>query len=691
LAIAVAVGALAALLPLGLSGASAATASLFDFPCASADSTTGDFDNDGTDDLAVGAPGDDLEQIEVDGSITEGVADAGSISVTYSSAGAEGGLDPAISPSATTRKFFSQDTPGIQGLGEKEDQYGFALAAGNFDGVGGDDLAIGVPGEDDGMGVVQILYSGPRLAPTSPTNFRTSGLGVGLPGRAFNQFITQNSPGVEGIAEKGDAFGYALAAADLNQDGFEDLIIGSPREDVGTRKDAGSVNVIYGDDSGLNPLARSASVSSGQLADQLFDQGSGQVRSVEIGRAEPGDFFGASITVGQFNNHPAVDVAIGSPGEDLRTVPDAGAVSVLYSRGSIGLSRLNTDFFHTGQTDIKGGPESGDRFGCALAGGDYDADFDSDLAIGSPGESIGTDKNAGMVTVIYNSRLSTGLTSNPATVPLGGTFWQEDQVWTEDEGGVPGVTKPDDRFGASLVAADFDNDNVGDLAVGLPTEQLFTHKAAGSVRVLYGFNGGGLTDSQPSAFGQSPHELPSQCLLLGIIDDLNPPIPLPECILTGDILGSQDYSPLLMVEEEGDKLGSSLAAGDFNNDGEDDLAMGTPGEDLGLFVNWLTEEEATVPDELVTQLGVPVPLSVDEAPDAGVVNIVYGPFPVPTDPPARQDLLYREGNSPFGSLRGVLHTLLGTSILQDNQIHPDVADPSLSRVLDGDGFGTSQS
>src|SRR5687768_3831866 len=108
IAIAIAIGALAALLPLGLNTAEAAVA-LFDFPCASGGRITGDFNNDTRPDMAFGAPGDDLEQVEVDGSLTEGVADAGSISIAYSGPANADGLNPQHRPAASSRLFFSQN------------------------------------------------------------------------------------------------------------------------------------------------------------------------------------------------------------------------------------------------------------------------------------------------------------------------------------------------------------------------------------------------------------------------------------------------------------------------------------------------------------------------------------------------------------------------------------------------------
>ena len=54
-------------------------------------------------------------------------------------------------------------------------------------------------------------------------------------------------------AAQGDAMGAALVApCDFNGDGFQDLAVGAPNEDVGTIVDAGAVNVLYGSPSGLS-------------------------------------------------------------------------------------------------------------------------------------------------------------------------------------------------------------------------------------------------------------------------------------------------------------------------------------------------------------------------------------------------------------------------------------------------------
>ena len=118
-----------------------------------------------------------------------------------------------------------------------------SLAAGqtvkaDFNHDGFADLAIGAPGESVGnivgAGAVHIIYG------------RASGLtGPG------NQLFHQNSEGLLETARAGDGFGAALATGDFNNDGFVDLAIGVPDEDMEGIEDAGVVHIVYGSASGL--------------------------------------------------------------------------------------------------------------------------------------------------------------------------------------------------------------------------------------------------------------------------------------------------------------------------------------------------------------------------------------------------------------------------------------------------------
>ena len=96
---------------------------------------------------------------------------------------------------------------------------GREFAIGDFDGDGFDDLAVGSQFEDVGSavdaGAVWVLFG-------SVNGLTATG------SRAFDQ----NDFGWDETPEAGDAFGFALAAGDFNQDGLDDLAIGAPFEDL---------------------------------------------------------------------------------------------------------------------------------------------------------------------------------------------------------------------------------------------------------------------------------------------------------------------------------------------------------------------------------------------------------------------------------------------------------------------------
>jgi FG-GAP repeat len=280
----------------------------------------GDFNNDGNDDLAVGAP---LEDV---GSIIEG----GAINVLYGSAAKLTGVGSQV---------FTQDSPGVVGVAEQGDFFGLALAAGDFDQDTFDDLAVGAPDEDVGSlseaGAVNVLYgSAGRLT------------GVG------SQLFTQNSPGVVGAAASGDFLGDALAAGDFNNDTFADLAVGAANEAVGAIQGGGAVNVLLG----------SAGLLTG-VGGQLFTQDSPGVGSA----AEEGDTFGFALTAADFDSDGFADLAVGVPFEDVGAIFFGGAVNVLY--GSTGLLvGVGSQLFTQDSPGVGSAPEELDQFGWALAG-----------------------------------------------------------------------------------------------------------------------------------------------------------------------------------------------------------------------------------------------------------------------------------------------------------------------------------
>jgi hypothetical protein len=156
---------------------------------------------------------------------------------------------------------------------------------------------------------------------------------------------------------------------------------------------------------------------------------------------------------GDFNGDGYRDLAIGVPDEDITVnglvITDAGAVNVLYGGGANGLSSAGNEFLHQGGPDIIGAAEADDRFGYALASGDFNDDGYDDLAVGVPGQAVGGDAGAGAVHVFYGS--SMGLVGLSL---FGGTL-VTDVIWHRDSGSVLEAADPGDNFGWSLAAGNF--------------------------------------------------------------------------------------------------------------------------------------------------------------------------------------------------------------------------------------------
>ncbi|MER5763483.1 VCBS repeat-containing protein [Streptomyces sp. NPDC002082] len=262
--------------------------------------------------------------------------------------------------------------------------------------------------------------------------------------------LSQETAAVPGSAETDDQWGFSLATYDADKDGCTDLVVGAPFEDVGTAIDGGIVQVVYGSPTGL-ALGRAVTE---------YEQGDGETLS---GIAENEDWVGYAITAGT-SSAGTPFLAIGIPGEDIDTTVNAGVFSYV-----TGVAATVVRVTQDDTTPAFGAIEAHDRFGAALASNA------NHLAVGSPGEALGTVPFAGAAGV-YKHTLTNG---RPTLI----------RAFGQDEADVTSTAEPSDGFGTSLAIVPYrpagaTSTTESMLAVGAPGEDLATTVDAGAVQIF---------------------------------------------------------------------------------------------------------------------------------------------------------------------------------------------------------------
>jgi hypothetical protein len=333
----------------------------------------GDFDGDGYDDLAVGSPGEDTTAGEDAGSVTllwgtaSGLTGTGSVTVK----------DPA----ATERHEF-----------------GRALAAGDFDGDGSTDLAIGSSenrvhvyqggftraGGNGGYYPLALatyeevlnLQAG-DVNGDRATDLVVNGDLIDEPAQDPDaMFFEENVLYFGGAANMSKANsvrlrpGYVTGIGDLDGDGFGDIVSGFgieefPGETIPYSAKGGKVWITYGAATGLGRI-------SGITQDTAGVPGTGELL----------DGFGLDLDLGDVNGDTYLDVVVGVPWEDIDGHTDAGSVVVLHGSAD-GVTGTGAQSFHQGTAGVPGGNEAFDCFGIAVKLDDVTGDRKADLILGS--------------------------------------------------------------------------------------------------------------------------------------------------------------------------------------------------------------------------------------------------------------------------------------------------------------------
>ncbi len=486
--------------------------------------TAGDVDDDGYDDVAIGAPGAQRGYVYVYLGSASGLSSSpdwtkqvneaqfGASVGTAGDVNCDGHDDLFIlAPTSGQVQVYHGSTYGM--LDDvKWSTAGKSAAPVDLGGTGCYSLIIGQPDYTNGQaGEGQaLLYRGSSsgLSTTSSWNYESNASGahfgqsvgaagdingdgdaeviVGAPGytngqqgegRAFVFHIDHSGPPIDPpiwMAESDQedaAFGQAVGTAgDVNGDGYDDLVIAAPGFDGGQTNE-GRVFVYHGAATGLRGIAQWTAESDQD--DAAFGQAVG--------------------TAGDLNGDGYDDVLVGAPGFD-NVQTDEGRAYVF-----LGSTPVITDYQWSA-----GGQSAGDELGRSVAtAGDVNGDGYSDVVVGAPSNDE-TGPGAGKVYVYYGS--GSGLGLEPAWTALG--------------------EAAEDGFGSAVgTAGDVNGDGFDDLVIGAPGH------GSGRVYVYYG-----------SAAG----------------------------------LGGVGW--MANGQYGGDELGSALGtAGDVNRDGYDDLLVGAAG------------------------------------------------------------------------------------------------------------------
>ncbi|MER6916052.1 FG-GAP-like repeat-containing protein [Streptomyces sp. NPDC000594] len=379
----------------------------------------------------------------------------------------------------------------------------------DFNGDGYRDLAVSAPGTPiagrQDSGSVAVLYGSRSGA---------------LQGR--RQILHQDVAGIRGTVEANDMFGGALTTADLDRDGYTDLVIGTPYENIGTAgkagflKDAGSLTVVWGGPRGLNgSTVLDGVVAYGELGRHLTAgdvDGDGDqdiVTSSAAGRdiavfegpirhngatagitafPHPEHTRNLDLASGDVNGDGMTDIVVARKHYDLGDRRDHRYV-MFWPGGPAGLATP------TELTDAEGLPLEADHVAVGRIDGDRYADVVAGRSthhVNRPDEPAAA--RGGMITYLPGS--------------AAGPVPARSRVLNQDSPGIPGTAGESDLFGSGLSIGDTDRDGYGDISVGVPNKRSKGAESEGGRVVVVRGGAYGPSGTGAKAFSQNTPGVP---------------------------------------------------------------------------------------------------------------------------------------------------------------------------------------
>ena len=397
---------------------------------------------------------------------------------------------------AQERKQLESTVPDMIFVGEPNSYFGHNIVCGDIDGDGYDDILIREGKYDNKRGRVYLFYGGPQVDTKADLIF-------------------------EGQNE-GDLFGSGIVCGDIDNDGYNDIIIGASsyseqrgraylywgsdrnsmdtnpdkifngEQEKGSRFGSGYPTIYDIDNDGYDDIILSAYEypSNGTGRAYLYYGNKKELLDTSVdlifNGEKPGDRFSYNIKCGDFDNNGYGDIVIG-------TYLKQGRAYLYY-----GNSKSNMDAKVDLIFEVKS--KGNNQFGESIVCFDQNRDGYDDIVIGARGYNSGQGR-----AYLFHGNSKSSIDVNPDMI-FDGEVEQS-------------------NFGVQEIYGDIDGDNIYDLAIGTSSSGQWIDR----VYVYWG-------------------------------EDLSSTDPKPGRILIGEM--------------PNDLFGYSLACGDVNNDGYDDLVIG---------------------------------------------------------------------------------------------------------------------